>query len=189
MLTDIVTGMSDGLTVPFALTAGLSGAVSSTNIIIITGIVGICGGAVVMGLGGYFTGKSEDKDTPKEFYANLDLPEELQQQATKEIEKDKVQWEDLITKPDPKRAGKSALNIGLSYAAGGLIPLSPYFFISPPITALQYSAAITILCLFVFGWFKGRVTGIKPLTAALRVTLIGAAAATAAFGVAKLFEL
>jgi VIT1/CCC1 family predicted Fe2+/Mn2+ transporter len=119
----------------------------------------------------------------------------LQQQATQEIAKDKKQWVDFmmkyelgLDKPDPKRATKSALNIGISYIVGGLVPLSPYFFVDQPVTGLKFSALLTLLCLFVFGWFKSKVTGVKPWGGALRVMLIGAVAAAAAFGVAKLFE-
>jgi len=216
LLTDIVIGMSDGLTVPFALAAGLSGAVDSTGIIVIAGIAEICAGSIAMGLGGYLAGKTEQDhyntelkreyyevdhlhhkeiEETKEFFAGIGLSEELQEQATKEIAKDKKQWVDFmmkyelgLDKPDPKRAMKSALNIGISYVVGGLIPLSPYFFVSHPLTGLKFSVVVTLICLFIFGWFKSRITGINPWWGALRVTLIGAAAAGAAFGVAKLFE-
>lgn len=215
-LSDVVIGMSDGLTVPFALAAGLSGAVDSTNIIVIAGIAEVAAGSIAMGLGGYLSGKTEqdhynnewrrehyeadylhDRELAetKEFFANLGLSEELQQQATEEIAKDKDKWVEFmmkyelgLDKPDPQRATKSALNIGLSYVVGGLVPLSPYFFINSPTEALKFSAAITLVCLFVFGWFKSKITGVPPLGGALRVTLIGAAAAAAAFGVAKIFE-
>src|ERR1041384_8353463 len=156
MLTDIVIGMSDGLTVPFALAAGLSGAVSSTGIIVIAGIAEIAAGSIAMGLGGYLAGKTEidhynselkreyeevelvpekEKEEVREFFGNLGLSEEVQHQAVEEIAKDKKKWVDFmmkyelgLDKPDPKRATKSALNISLSYVVGGLIPLSPYFF-------------------------------------------------------------
>jgi len=215
-LRDIVIGMSDGLTVPFALAAGLSGAVSSTGIIVIAGIAEICAGSIAMGLGGYLAGKTEqdhyttelkreyyevdnlrhrEVEETREFFANIGLSEELQQQATEEIAKDKKQWVDFmmkyelgLDKPDPKRATKSALNIGLSYVVGGLVPLSPYFFVDEPVNGLKISAIVTLLCLFTFGWFKSKVTGVNPWGGALRVTLIGAVAASAAFGVAKLFE-
>ncbi|MES1215474.1 MAG: VIT1/CCC1 transporter family protein [Bacteroidota bacterium] len=216
LLTDIVIGMSDGLTVPFALAAGLSGAVSSTGIIVIAGIAEIAAGSIAMGLGGYLAGKTEQdhynsevkreyyevenlreleiKET-KEFFANIGLSEELQEKATEEISKDKKQWVDFmmkyelgLEKPDPKRATKSALNIGLSYVAGGLVPLSPYFFINTPIEALKISVIVTLICLFIFGWFKSKMTGVPLFSGALKVMLIGAVAAAAAFGVAKLFE-
>ena len=98
-----------------------------------------------------------------------------------------MKYELGLDKPDPKRATKSALNIGLSYAVGGLVPLSPYFFIDIPSEALRISAVITLACLFVFGFFKSRITGVTPWAGALRVTVIGALAAAAAFGVARLF--
>jgi VIT1/CCC1 family predicted Fe2+/Mn2+ transporter len=123
------------------------------------------------------------------------LSEEIQEKATEEIAKDKKQWVDFmmkfelgLDKPDPKRATKSALNIGLSYAVGGIIPLSPYFFILNSREALKISAVATLVCLFFFGYFKSKITGIPVLAGALKVMLIGAAAAAAAFGVALLFK-
>lgn len=215
LLRDVVIGMSDGLTVPFALAAGLSGAVDSTHIIVIAGIAEIAAGSIAMGLGGYLAGKTEQDhytsevkreyyevenlrhreiEETKEFFKNIGLSEELQNKATEEIAKDKKQWVEFmmkyelgLDKPDPKRATKSALNIGLSYVFGGLVPLSPYFFIDSPTQALSISLVVTLLCLFVFGWFKSKITGVHPWWGALRVTMIGAAAAAAAFGVAKLF--
>jgi len=216
LLRDVVIGMSDGLTVPFALAAGLSGAVDSTNIIVIAGIAEIAAGSIAMGLGGYLAGKTEQDhyssevkreyyevenlhhkeiEETKEFFKNIGLSEELQDKATEEIAKDKKQWVDFmmkyelgLEKPDPKRATKSALNIGLSYVFGGLVPLSPYFFVDSPTEGLKISVIVTLLCLFVFGWFKSKITGVNVWWGALKVVLIGAAAAAAAFGVAKLFE-
>jgi vacuolar iron transporter family protein len=215
-LRDIVIGMSDGLTVPFALAAGLSGAVDSTTIIVIAGIAEICAGSIAMGLGGYLAGKTEQDhynsemkreyyevdhlrhreiEETKEFFAKLGLSEELQNQATEEIAKDKDKWVEFMMRyelgleePDPKRAAKSAFNIGASYVVGGLVPLSPYFFLDTPLAALEVSVGVTLLCLFVFGFFKSKLTGVNPWWGALRVTAIGAMAAAAAFGVAKIFE-
>ena len=216
LLRDVVIGMSDGLTVPFALAAGLSGAVNSTSIIVIAGIAEIAAGSIAMGLGGYLAGKTEQDhysselkreyyevdnlrdreiEETKEFFANIGLSEDLQNKATEEIAKDKKQWVEFmmkyelgLDKPDPKRATKSALNIGLSYIVGGLVPLSPYFFVSSPGEGLKISVIVTLICLFLFGFFKSRITGVNAWSGALRVTLIGALAAGAAFGVAKLFE-
>ena len=215
LIRDIVIGMSDGLTVPFALAAGLSGAVASSAIIVIAGIAEIAAGSIAMGLGGYLAGKTEqdhydselkreyeevdrvpemEKQEVREFFAQIGLSKDLQYKATEEIAKDKKQWVDFMMKyelgleePDPKRATKSALNIGLSYIAGGIIPLSPYFFIQNSSRALQISVIATLICLFVFGYFKSRITGVHPIWGAIKVTLIGALAAGAAFGVAKLF--
>lgn len=216
LLKDVVIGMSDGLTVPFALAAGLSGAVGSSSIIIIAGIAEIAAGSIAMGLGGYLAGKTEQDhyrsevrrehhevehlrereiEETKEFFANIGLSEEIQNKATEEIARDKDRWVDFmmkyelgLDKPDPKRATKSALNIGLSYIAGGIIPLSPYFFIPVSSEALKYSVLATLICLFIFGYFKSKITGVNAIWGAIRVTLIGAIAAAAAFGVARLFE-
>jgi vacuolar iron transporter family protein len=215
-LRDVVIGMSDGLTVPFALAAGLSGAVDSSSIIVIAGIAEIAAGSIAMGLGGYLSGKTEQDhyvneekrehyevenlrereiEETKEFFANIGLSKAVQEQATQEIAQDKDRWVEFmmkyelgLEKPDPKRATKSALNIGLSYIAGGIIPLSPYFFISNSNEALKYSVVATLICLFIFGYFKSKMTGVNPLLGAIRVMLIGAVAAAAAFGIAKLFE-
>ncbi|HMC84115.1 MAG TPA: VIT1/CCC1 transporter family protein [Chitinophagaceae bacterium] len=216
LLTDIVIGMSDGLTVPFALAAGLSGAVSTTNLIIIAGIAEIAAGSIAMGLGGYLAGKTEidhynselkreyqevetvpqkEKEEVKEFFQNLGLSEEVQQQAVDEMTKDKEKWVNFmmkyelgLDKPDEQRAIKSAFNIGVSYIVGGIIPLSPYFFVKDGKTGLEISAAITLCCLFIFGFFKSKITGVNPWWGAVRVAFIGAAAAACAFGIAKLVQ-
>jgi VIT1/CCC1 family predicted Fe2+/Mn2+ transporter len=216
VIRDVVIGMSDGLTVPFALAAGLSGAIDSTGIIIIAGLAEIAAGSIALGIGGYLAGKTEidhysselkreyeevervphrEKEEVKDFFANLGLSDEIQEQATNEVIKDKEKWVDFmmkyelgLEKPDPKRALKSGLNIGLSYIVGGLVPLSPYFFVEEPTTGLKYSAIITLICLFIFGWLKSKFTGVNPWSGAFRVTIIGALAAGAAFFVATLFE-
>ena len=218
ILTDIVIGMSDGLTVPFALAAGLSGAVgpSHLSLIWIDGIAEIAAGSIAMGLGGYLAGKTEvdhynselkreydevekvperEKDEVREFFSGLGLSQDVQEQAVEEMTRDKDKWVDFmmkyelgLDKPDPQRARKSAFNIGFSYVVGGLIPLSPYFFVSDGITGLRISAAITLCCLFVFGYFKSKVTGVPPISGALRVMIIGALAAGCAFAVARLIQ-
>jgi VIT1/CCC1 family predicted Fe2+/Mn2+ transporter len=216
MLRDVVIGMSDGLTVPFALAAGLSGAVQSTELIIIAGLAEIAAGSIAMGLGGYLAAKTEadfynselkreyeeiekvpliEKQEVKDFFAQLGLSEETQVQAVDEVIKDKDRWADFmmkyelgLDKPDPTRARKSAFNIGSSYIVGGLIPLLPYFFVSTGIEGLKISTAITLICLFIFGYFKSKLTGVNPLAGALRVTIIGALAAGCAFGIARLIQ-
>lgn len=216
LLTDIVIGMSDGLTVPFALAAGLSGAVSSTAIILTAGIAEIAAGSIAMGLGGYLAGNTEadhynselkreyeevekvpdmEKKEVKEIFAKIGLSAETQQNIVEEMAKDKEKWVGFmmkyelgLDKPDPKRARKSALNIGLSYIVGGLIPLSPYFFTPDPHTGLKWSCVLTVICLFIFGFFKSRITGQNPWLGGIRVTVIGALAAAAAFFVARLFR-
>ena len=216
LLTDIVIGMSDGLTVPFALAAGLSGAVDSTSVIIIAGIAEIAAGSIAMGLGGYLAGKTEqdhysselkreyeenetktefEKEEVREVFREWGLSKDLTEKATEEIIKDKDRWVDFmmkyelgLDKPDPKRASRSAFNIGASYIVGGLVPLSPYFFIPDSLSALKFSAIITLICLYIFGYFKSKITGVNPYTGGLKVMMIGAAAAAAAFAIAKLIE-
>jgi VIT1/CCC1 family predicted Fe2+/Mn2+ transporter len=214
ILTDIVIGMSDGLTVPFALAAGLSGVVDNTSLIIVAGLAEIAAGSIAMGLGGYLAGKTEidhynselkreynevenlpdvEKNEVKLFFAGLGLSEQVQNEAVEEMTKDKDKWVDFmmkyelgLDKPDPQRASKSAFNIGISYVVGGLIPLSPYFFSSNGITGLKISAIITLICLFIFGYFKSKLTGVNPWSGAIRVMVIGALAAGCAFGIARL---
>ena len=216
MVRDIVIGMSDGLTVPFALAAGLTGAVNTSDIIITAGLAEIAAGSIAMGLGGYLAAKSEaehyiserkreekeiievpqiEKNEVIEIFEKYGLSKKESIVVTESLSQDPKHWVDFmmqfelgLDKPDPKRATKSALNIGLSYIAGGIIPLSPYFFISDSTEALKISVIATLICLFVFGYFKSRMTGVNPLWGALKVTMIGAVAAAAAFGVAKLFE-
>ncbi len=215
-LRDIVIGMSDGLTVPFALAAGLSGAVDSTSLIVIAGLAEIAAGSIAMGLGGYLAGQTEmdhykaelrreydevervpdrEKEEVREFFESLGLSKEVQEKAVMELTKDKDNWVDFmmkhelgLDKPDEKRARKSAFNIGMSYIAGGLVPLLPYFFVTGTAQGLKISAVITLICLFIFGYFKSKMTSVPPVAGALKVMLIGALAAAAAFSIARLIE-
>lgn len=213
-ITDIVIGMSDGLTVPFALAAGLSGAVDSNAIVITAGIAEIVAGCIAMGLGGYLAGKTEQEhyeselkrehfevdnyhqkeiDEVKEIFADYGIDEAGQTLIANQLAKDKDKWVDFmmkfelgLEKPNPNRARNSALTIGSAYVVGGFLPLSAYFFTDTPKEGLIVSAIITTICLFVFGYFKAKVTGQPPLKGALKVTAIGLVAAAAAFGIAKL---
>jgi VIT1/CCC1 family predicted Fe2+/Mn2+ transporter len=214
-IRDVVIGMSDGLTVPFALAAGLSSAVASNGIIITAGLAEIIAGSIAMGLGGYLAGKTEiehydselkreyreiethyevERSEVKEIFAGYGLSAESQEIIINEMEKDPDKWVDFmmrfelgLDKPDINRARKSALNIGVAYIVGGIVPLSAYFFTDLPEKGLFYSAIITVLCLMFFGYFKSKVTGQEPLKGGLRTTMIGVAAAAAAFMFAKLF--
>ena len=216
LLRDIVIGMSDGLTVPFALAAGLSGAVDSNYLVVIAGLAEVAAGSIAMGLGGFLAGKTEidhynselkreynevervpekEKEEVREFFEHLGLSPAVQQQAVTELTKDKDRWVDFmmkhelgLDKPDEKRARKSAFNIGLSYIVGGMVPLAPYFFLEDTLEGLKISAIITLIALFVFGYFKAKMTGISPVLGGLKVMLIGAIAAGAAFGIAKLIQ-
>ncbi len=186
-ITDIVIGMSDGLTVPFALAAGLSGAVQHNSIVITAGIAEIVAGSIAMGLGGYLAGKTEqehyESELKREFEEVEDIPEEEKKEVkvvfaqyglnestqniiADEMAKDKDKWVDFmmkyelgLEKPNINRARNSAATIGLSYIVGGLIPLSGYFFTRTPYQGLFVSAFLTVICLFLFGYFKSRATG------------------------------
>jgi len=215
-IRDIVIGMSDGLTVPFALAAGLSGAINSSGIVVTAGIAEIVAGSIAMGLGGFLAGRTEldhynselkreyeeiervpeqEKMEVKEVFADFGLSTTLQDQIADEMAKDKDKWVDFmmryelgLEKPEANRARQSAITIGVSYIVGGIIPLSPYFFIHNSENALYYSCAITMVCLFVFGYFKSKVTGQPAFTGALKVLVIGVLAAAAAFTMAKLIN-
>ncbi len=212
-ITDIVIGMSDGLTVPFALAAGLSGAVHSNSVVITAGIAEIVAGSIAMGLGGYLAGKTEqehyqaelereynevenvpekEKEEVKEVFALYGLNGSAQNIIAAELAKDKDKWVDFmmkyelgLEKPNAHRARNSAATIGISYIIGGLIPLTAYFFTHTPYQGLFVSSILTVICLFLFGYFKSKVTGQPPLKGAFKVTLIGIIAAAAAFLIAK----
>jgi VIT1/CCC1 family predicted Fe2+/Mn2+ transporter len=214
-ITDMVIGMSDGLTVPFALAAGLSAAVASNTIIITAGIAEIVAGSIAMGLGGYLAGKTEiehydselqrefdevenlpekEKEEVKEIFADYGLSEQSQDLIVEELAKDKHKWVDFMMKfelglerPNLNRARNSALTIGGAYIVGGFIPLCGYIFTQAPKEGLLFSSVLTIVCLLVFGYFKSKVTGQPPLKGAFKVMVIGVIAAAAAFFVAQLF--
>lgn len=213
VVRDIVIGMSDGLTVPFALAAGLSGAVESSGIIVTAGLAEVAAGAIAMGLGGYLAAR-----TDAEHFASERTREELETEQMPEkeaaevadvlrsygledekvatvvdsIRANKKRWVDFMMRfelgledPDPKRAMRSAFTISLSYVSGGLVPLAPYFFIGSVQTALLGSVVVTLLALLVFGYIKGRYTTSKPFRSAWQTVLVGGLAATAAFVIAK----
>jgi VIT1/CCC1 family predicted Fe2+/Mn2+ transporter len=211
-LRDIVIGMSDGLTVPFALAAGLSGAVDNTSIIVTAGLAEIAAGSIAMGLGGYLAARSD-----AEHYQAERAREELEVKQKAAVEEEEVSqvfrsyglsaeqaqplvavlrarpeaWVDFmmrfelgLEKPDPRRALASALTIAAAYVAGGFIPLGPYIALSAS-AALLASVAITLLALAVFGYVKGRFTGAAPVRSSLQTVLIGGLAAAAAFAIAR----
>ena len=210
---DIVIGMSDGLTVPFALAAGLSGAVEATGIIITAGLAEVAAGAIAMGLGGYLAARTDAEhfasERAREEQETQEMPEEEAAEVAAvlrsygldgdkvpavvaSIRADKKRWVDFMMRfelgleePDPKRARNSALTIALSYIAGGLVPLAPYFFFRSVHSALVGSVVVTLLALLVFGYVKGRFTTAKPLRSAWQTVVVGGLAATAEFVIAK----
>jgi VIT1/CCC1 family predicted Fe2+/Mn2+ transporter len=206
--------MADGLTVPFALAAGLSGAVGSSGVIVTAGLAEIAAGSLAMGLGGYLAARtdqehydsehrrelSETRDRPElerhevaEILRSFGLSGEALGQVVKAIASDRDRWVDFmmrfelgLERPDPRRAPVSAITIGSAYLVGGVIPLLPYM-LSPAIhPALLISVAVTLAALLLFGGVKGLLTGVPPVTAGLQTAAIGALAAAAAYGVAKL---
>lgn len=214
VVRDFVIGMSDGLTVPFALAAGLSGAVDSTSIVITAGLAEIAAGSIAMGLGGYLAGRTEIEHynteerreyeeieklheveirETKEIFAEYGIDEDLQEKIARQMAKNPKKWVDFmmrfelgLERPDKNRAQQSAIVIAVSYVLGGLVPLSAYFFTSTSREGLIYSSIITLVCLILFGLVKSKLTGQPLFKGALRVTLVGALAAGAAFGLAKL---
>ncbi len=213
-MRDVVLGMSDGLTVPFALAAGLSGAVASARLILIAGTAELAAGAIAMGLGGYLAARSEadtyrselkrehdevldipqeEREEVRKIFASWGLEGETLEAATAAICAEPKRWVDFmmreelkLSEPDPGRARVSALTIGGAYVAGGAIPLAPYLLAVPVLTALAVSCAVTLTALAIFGSVKGRLTGRPPLREALRTVLVGAVASGAAFALAKL---
>ena len=216
VVRDVVIGMADGLTVPFALAAGLSGAVSNAGIVVTAGLAEIAAGSIAMGLGGYLAAKSdadhyaaeerreneEIHEIPKEemkevadIFRDYGVGEEHVTALVEAMTKRPKQWVDFmmrfelgLEKPEPKRARISAAVIAGAYIVGGLIPLGPYMFFHDAHTALIVSVCVTMLALIVFGLVKGRYTGARPLKSALQTTITGGLAATAAFVIARLIS-
>ena len=214
---DIVIGMADGLTVPFALAAGLSGAVDSGTIIITAGMAEIAAGSIAMGLGGYLAGRTEvdhyESELQREYAEIEKFPEDEKTEVievleqfgvtpkasrdiVEEMAKDKDKWVTFmmrfelgLEKPDAKRATKSAFNIGAAYIVGGLVPLAPYFFDKDTHQALLISVAVTLTALIIFGFLKAKAIGQPPLMGAVKTAVIGALAAGAAYGLAHLFQV
>ena len=213
---DIVIGMSDGLTVPFALAAGLTGVVAASHIIITAGLSEVAAGSIAMGLGGFLAARGDaehydserkreqvevqtlpDKEAHEvaEVFESYGLTPEESAPLVAALQKKPEAYVDFmmrfelgLEKPEPKRALTSALTIAGAYIAGGLIPLSPYFLVPQARTALLWSALITLIALAVFGFFKARATGSPPLRGGLQTVLIGGLAAGAAFLIARAFS-
>lgn len=213
---DLVIGMSDGLTVPFALAAGLSGAVVSNAVIVTAGMAEVAAGSIAMGLGGYLAGRSDAEhyaserarearevaEKPevealevRELFRGYGLTDEESAPLVAGLQRRREAWIDFmmrfelgLERPDPRRALTSALTIGGAYVAGGLVPLAPYMLLATAPPALVVSVAVTLGALAVFGYVKGRFAGVGPLRSALQTVLIGGLAAGAAFAIARLIS-
>jgi VIT1/CCC1 family predicted Fe2+/Mn2+ transporter len=213
---DVVIGMSDGLTVPFALAAGLSGAHVATSVVVLAGLAEIAAGSIAMGLGGYLAARTDAEHYQNELQREIRETRELPAKERAEVEEvfegfgltreqihpiattitaDEKRWVDFMMKfelnleePNPTRAVRSASTIGVSYIIGGLIPLAPYFALQDLDRALAASVAVTLSALFVFGGVKARFTGIPMWRGGFQTVLIGGLAAAAAFAIARLFR-
>ena len=216
VVRDVVIGLSDGLTVPFALAAGLSGVVASTHIVVLAGLAEIAAGSIAMGLGGYLAARGD-----AEHYASERLREErevIERERDEEeeiyeifeqyavdrvsagpvlaaLKKNPAAWVDFMMRfelgleqPAPSRAHRSALTIAFSYIAGGMVPLLPYMFVGDATESLRLSVIITLLALAVFGALKGKLVGTGWLRSALQTVTIGGAAAAAAYSLARLLN-
>jgi vacuolar iron transporter family protein len=213
VVRDVVIGMSDGLTVPFALAAGISGAIDNSRLVVVAGLAEIAAGSIAMGLGGYLAARSDAEHYASERLREESEVEEIPDEEAREVQqvftsygltreeaapvieamtKKPKEWVDFMMRfelgleePDPKRALQSAATIAGSYIAGGFIPLAPYLVIHSSRQALVWSALVTLAALGVFGYIKGRFTGAKPRRSALQTIVIGGLAAGAAFLIAK----
>ena len=212
-LRDVVLGAADGLTVPFALAAGLAGAVSSSTIIVTAGIAEIVAGAIAMGLGGYLAARSESDHYASEYRREareiVEIPHEERREVARVLQEYGLEGESLgravdaiaanpkkwvdfmmrfelgLERPSSQRAMASAGTIGVAYFGGGLIPLLPYIFAETIPTALAWSVAVTLVTLMVLGSTKGRMTGQPPVRAGIQTVIVGGAAAATAFLVAR----
>jgi VIT1/CCC1 family predicted Fe2+/Mn2+ transporter len=212
---DVVIGMADGLTVPFALAAGLTGvANATTKLVVIAGLAEIAAGSIAMGLGGYLAAKTDrdhyESELARETRESIELPDKERdevadvfraygmteaqiQPVVAAISSDQKRWVDFMMRfelgfseaPDPQRARNSAATIAVSYIVGGLVPLSSYMMIADMQNALLVSVGVTLIALFIFGYVKGRLTGISPVKGGLRTVVIGGLASAAAFGLAR----
>jgi predicted membrane protein (TIGR00267 family) len=213
LIKDIIIGMSDGLTVPFALAAGLSGVIDNNNLIVISGLAEIAAGCISMGLGGYLAGESQIdqynnllnkeykaiENNPDEEFKHVEesimsfgVDKELCNKVAEQITSNKDHWADFmmqvelkVEKPSVHSAKISAITIGVSYLIAGFVPLSPYVFTDNVHDGFKYSCIFTIIALVIFGYFKSKLTGQNVLKGTLKVAGIGIIAATVAYFLAK----
>jgi len=213
---DIVIGMSDGLTVPFALAAGISGAISAAHIVVTAGFAEIAAGSIAMGLGGYLAAKSESehyqselareeaeiREKPEveasevaEFFQQYGLTEQEYMPVVNGLREKPRAWRDFMMRfelgldePDPKRALQSAITIALSYVAGGIVPLAPYILFHDIKTAFNFSVVFTLVALAAFGFVKGKFTGVSPIKSGLQTVLVGGLAAAFAYVLARMIS-
>ena len=217
LVRDIVIGMSDGLTVPFALAAGLSGAVHASHLVVLAGGAEIAAGSIAMGLGGFLAAQGDaqhyaservreerevierTRDEEEEIFEIFDAYGVDRTAATPVLEALKQNpkaWVDFMMRfelgleePERGRATQSAITIAVSYIVGGVIPLLPYILVADSYAALKISVLTTLIALLVFGAVKGRTTGTGALKSSLQTASIGGIAAGVAFGLARLLSV
>jgi VIT1/CCC1 family predicted Fe2+/Mn2+ transporter len=206
--------MADGLTVPFALAAGLSGANITPRIIVVAGLAEIAAGSIAMGLGGYLAARNDADHYASELRREQREVQEIPDEEAREVlevfetyglthaeavpivdslRQRPKQWIDFMMRfelgleePDPQRAVRSASTIAGAYIAGGLVPLAPYMLMQDVYSALLASVASTLIALAIFGAIKGHYTAMPRIGSAVRTVVIGGLAAAAAFGIARL---
>jgi vacuolar iron transporter family protein len=213
---DVVIGMADGLTVPFALAAGISGAIASTHVVVTAGLAEVAAGSIAMGLGGFLAARGDaehyQSELTREEKEIVEVPEDEADEivtlfmdygvtareaapVVAALRREPSAWRDFMMRfevgleaPDPKRALRSAFTIAGSYVVGGMIPLLPYMLAANAHQALIISIAVTLLALALFGFVKGHFTGVSKFKSAGQTALVGSLAAAVAFGIAKVIS-
>jgi len=214
-LRDAIIGFSDGLTVPFALTAGLS-AVGSIKVVIVGGLAELFAGAISMGVGAWLAAETErqhyyveeerekrevqempeaEEEEIYEIFDEYAIGREAAKGVVEALKANEDMWvkfmmdfELKFPKPGTEKCWISASVIGLSYFIGGLIPMIPYFIYHKVNDALFTSIGISVIILLLFGYTKGYVTGLKPRAAAysaIQTLIIGALASGASYGIVR----
>ena len=211
-LSQAIIGISDGVIVPFAITTGISLIATSNQMIVQAGLIVLIFGSLFMALGGYFAAKSRQESFAKKseeeealwkkfelektrnLFKELNLGNDMLNQASEEIEKDSQEWKAYLNKhsqemeiSDPTELPKIALIIAVSYAIGGLIPLIPYFYFTEKNEALKYACILSLTALLFFGYIKSNINKEPVVWGTIRLTMLGAVAAAAAYGVANIF--
>jgi VIT1/CCC1 family predicted Fe2+/Mn2+ transporter len=215
VVREAILGLSDGITVPFAIAAGLVSASTDATIIIAAVLSEIVAGSISMGLGEYLAMNTEaehyarerkreesetenkpevEKQEVADIFQKFGLSEEESERVTASLSTRKKDWVDFMMRfelgllePDKRQALKGGVTIALAYALGGLIPLSPYIFLSHDVAlAFKVSIAVTVCTFVIFGYIRGRLVASNPWKGVFQTVLIGSIAATAAFLIAKL---
>jgi VIT1/CCC1 family predicted Fe2+/Mn2+ transporter len=211
---DLILGIADGLTVPFALAAGVSGAVAGSGLVVTAGLAEIVAGAISMGLGGYLAARTEAQHYSKEYAREVretqQIPDEERAEVAEilgrygvrepvlssvvdEIARDQHGWVEFmmrnelgLERPDTNAAPRSAALVGGGYALGGVFPLAAYFFVPDAHVALLWSCVLTSIALIGFGAMRARFLKTPIVPGSLTTWFIGAVAAGAAYALARL---